>query len=202
MTARIFGSIPAALITVSLFLLMNILITPQGGIPKTAVPGPKIVITRPQREEVSKRKPRIKPDRPVVTENQPPPIIKTSARVNPSAEQVSIALPTYSVANQLKVSAAPANRRANPLVRIPPQYPHGAELQGIEGWVLVEFTITSAGTVEDIAVIDAQPANIFNSATIRAVKERLAIVSANFSKDLLAELRHGPLDAATARHLQ
>ena len=56
-----------------------------------------------------------------------------------------------------------------PLVRIEPRYPPRAEQLGIEGWVMLEFTISSAGTVVDPVVIDAQPPRIFNSSAKRAV---------------------------------
>jgi protein TonB len=56
-----------------------------------------------------------------------------------------------------------------PIVAIRPMYPHDAAVQGIEGWVKVEFTITEAGLVRDPRVVDARPPRIFNREALRAI---------------------------------
>jgi len=56
-----------------------------------------------------------------------------------------------------------------PIVVIRPMYPRDAAMQGIEGWVKVEFIITENGTVKDPRVIDAEPARIFNREALRAI---------------------------------
>ncbi len=56
-----------------------------------------------------------------------------------------------------------------PLVRVEPIYPRRANERGIEGWVYLRFTITTAGTVRDPIVVDADPPNIFDRAATRAV---------------------------------
>jgi protein TonB len=48
-------------------------------------------------------------------------------------------------------------------------YPRDAAMQGVEGWVKVEFTITEIGTVKDPRVIDADPPRIFNREALRAI---------------------------------
>jgi protein TonB len=56
-----------------------------------------------------------------------------------------------------------------PLVRVEPIYPRRANERGIEGWVYLRFTITTAGTVRDPIVVDADPPNVFDRAATRAV---------------------------------
>ena len=56
-----------------------------------------------------------------------------------------------------------------PIVVIRPMYPRDAAMQGLEGWVKVEFIITAIGTVKDPRVIDASPRRIFNREAIRAI---------------------------------
>jgi protein TonB len=57
-----------------------------------------------------------------------------------------------------------------PIVRIEPVYPRRPLASGIEGWVEVQFTITGAGTVTDVAVIDADPKGVFDDAATSAVR--------------------------------
>ena len=57
-----------------------------------------------------------------------------------------------------------------PLVAIAPQYPTRAAQRGIQGWCLVSFTVDGLGNVveETIAVVDAEPPNIFDRSSMRA----------------------------------
>ena len=54
-----------------------------------------------------------------------------------------------------------------PIVKVSPNYPSRAASRGIEGYVLLEFTVSSAGAVRDPKVVEASPAGIFD----RAAKE-------------------------------
>lgn len=62
------------------------------------------------------------------------------------------------------------DREMIPLHSEIPQYPTVAAEGGIEGWVQVRFTVTAAGTVDpdSVAVVDAEPADIFNASAQRA----------------------------------
>lgn len=57
-----------------------------------------------------------------------------------------------------------------PLVNVTPQYPTRAASRGIEGWCQVTFTVTETGGVRDVSVVDAEPAGIFDSSSIRAAE--------------------------------
>ena len=54
---------------------------------------------------------------------------------------------------------------------VAPGYPRAAERRGIDGWVRVGFVIDAAGQPRDIVVRDAEPAGVFESATLAAVAE-------------------------------
>lgn len=58
-----------------------------------------------------------------------------------------------------------------PIVKVAPQYPRRAAQKGIEGYVVLEFTVSKLGTVVDPKVIEADPPNIFNRAAINAAKK-------------------------------
>ncbi|HEY0916092.1 MAG TPA: energy transducer TonB [Solimonas sp.] len=56
-----------------------------------------------------------------------------------------------------------------PIVKVAPMYPARAQSQGIEGWVLLSFTVTEAGGVADPKVIESQPPGVFDEAARKAV---------------------------------
>ena len=56
-----------------------------------------------------------------------------------------------------------------PIVKVAPLYPESAQERGIEGYVLLEFTVTETGATADPVVIESQPKGVFDSAAIKAV---------------------------------
>ncbi len=60
-------------------------------------------------------------------------------------------------------------RERTPLVRVPPEYPMQARAKGLEGWVILRFTVTETGSVADPEVIRSQPPRIFDRAAKRSV---------------------------------
>lgn len=75
----------------------------------------------------------------------------------------SIQLPNLLASNK--------NIGALPVVRVPPKYPKKAAMQGIEGWVKLSFSIDQLGAVTDVAVLESNPARIFNRAATAALKK-------------------------------
>jgi len=70
----------------------------------------------------------------------------------------------------IQMGARATSTSVIPLVRIPPQYPMRAANRRIQGWVKIEFTITTEGKVKDAVVIDAKPSSIFNRSALKAIK--------------------------------
>lgn len=62
-----------------------------------------------------------------------------------------------------------SDRDAVPEVRINPDYPPDARMQGIQGWVTVSFDVGADGSTRNIRVVAAKPAGVFEQATKRAV---------------------------------
>ena len=58
-----------------------------------------------------------------------------------------------------------------PLVRVPPKYPARAASRHIEGWVKVEFTIQTNGSVDNAVVAASEPKNIFDDAALTAISK-------------------------------
>ncbi len=55
-----------------------------------------------------------------------------------------------------------------PIVKVKPVYPRRAQQRGIEGYVLLEFVVTTSGAVRDPVVIEASPPGIFDRSAIQA----------------------------------
>lgn len=169
MIRKIFFIVFASFITLFLFLLMRYLITPKGQPPEEAPKDVSVVITRTERDQTVKTTKRYIPKKPEIkAEPTPPPIVRTKPISSASSSGTQINVPK--VANDAKTTLGQTDRKATPIITIPPTYPDSALTKNIEGWVLVEFTITSAGTVEDAEVIEAEPERIFNRETLRAIK--------------------------------
>lgn len=56
-----------------------------------------------------------------------------------------------------------------PLVRIEPQYPRKAAMQGKEGWVQLKFDVTETGSVDNVSVVKSEPRRLFDTAAKRAL---------------------------------
>ena len=68
----------------------------------------------------------------------------------------------------LAFSAGLSDRDPLPLVRVEPQYPPQAARRGLEGWVHVRFTITTAGSIKDAVVVKSSH-GVFERPALQAV---------------------------------
>ena len=135
----------------------------------------KIEFTRLRQDtEVEERK-RDKAERSKAQQAPPPPQV-TAARtkLDPGEGAGDISAIASLVEQQAALSgdlssSGGADREAMPLVRIEPEYPINARQNGIEGWAVVEFTISSAGTVKDAVVVASEPGTVFDRAALSAV---------------------------------
>ena len=88
----------------------------------------------------------------------------TSASAN-TAVKTSKDAPPSSASNQTVVSSV------IPLFRMPPKYPTYAASRHIEGWVKIEFTVQTDGSVENAVVVSSEPEDIFNDAALAAINQ-------------------------------
>ncbi len=75
--------------------------------------------------------------------------------------------PAAAVADQASGPSGP-EQEVMPLNDVRPEYPYRARQQGIEGHIKLAFTITAAGRVENIRVLEASPRNVFDREARRA----------------------------------
>jgi protein TonB len=184
------ASLGAFLVNLVLFGLLQSLVTPGkiGSIDRSV--RPVFELLRLRRDETTEIKTRRLPERkrtkPAVG-GAPLAIAKSAAlgtqpiAVNPGDFQAGFSLtgqPFLGVpggqaggVGTPDASGAGSDTDAIPLVRVNPLYPARAQARGIQGWVLVEFTVTAKGTTKDIVVVDADPKGHFEQAATSAVKK-------------------------------
>lgn len=153
-------------VTVALFLLMQSLVAYSSPSPPPEITGQVIdfVMVRPDPPVVP---PREIPDQ---RDFEPPPSqppIELGPTDRPVGTAPVISFPEPEV--EEPSGPQPMSGDVIPMVRIEPTYPPRPYERGIEGWVLVEFSISPAGTVIDPIVVDSEPPGTFDRAALRAV---------------------------------
>ncbi|MEC9464818.1 MAG: energy transducer TonB [Myxococcota bacterium] len=170
------ATLVAFVVTMGLFMLMQTLIAmadPALG----KDDGHKVIeFVRLKRSSETQTKKRVLPQKvkPKPKPNQPD-LDMDSSLDGLGGPSVDIGKPTLDGALDLRgglsLGAAPSDRELVPIVRVRPLYPPRAAQRKIEGWVLLEFTVTASGTVREPKVIDAKPKGVFDRAAKRAIRK-------------------------------
>lgn len=162
----------AVLVTFSLFWIMQALITTSAELGEESRIA-SIEFVRLKRDNRAQEKVREPPKREKPDTPPPPPDIAMSKASLDPGEGVGGIAPEIDTSDALGggLQGAGADRDAVPLVRIEPEYPMRAEQRGIEGWVVVQFTITKAGTIKNPRVHSSHPGTIFDRAALQAVRK-------------------------------
>ncbi|MFO0688773.1 MAG: energy transducer TonB [Myxococcota bacterium] len=162
----------AWIVTFALFYLMQGLIGVEGELDKSKAP--KVVdFVRVIKSEVVKQKTREAPKKVQLDDTPPPPDMSTESSTNLDTDSIGVAAVVEEASSSGEGSGGlgvmTADGEAVPLVRVPPQYPERAQQRGIEGRVLVQFTITKSGSVRDPKVVASEPPGVFDQAAVKAV---------------------------------
>ncbi|MCR9097475.1 MAG: energy transducer TonB [bacterium] len=163
----------AGVVTFGLFWLMQSLIGVEGELDKSA--RTKVIdFVRVKRSEEVKKKEREPPKKEEIDDTPPPPDFTMDQTTSMDGGGIGISAgvdTSMSLDTGGGFSMASADGDAVPMVRVPPQYPERALQRGIEGRVLIEFTISKSGSVKDAKVVAFEPSKIFNKAALKAVKQ-------------------------------
>ncbi|PCJ45111.1 MAG: protein TonB [Moraxellaceae bacterium] len=123
---------------------------------------------REQNVEVTLQKP-IKPPLP---QRSPPPAQMT-ADLPPQISLEAFELPSVAILSTIDIDSGFGVGTGEgdylPIVRVAPQYPRRALVNSIEGYVIVEFTVTRLGTVSQPHIVAAEPSGVFDQVAISAV---------------------------------
>jgi protein TonB len=160
--------LPAAIVTFSLQMVMVSLIQfADHRIDKsTAVKLPDIFMPK---AEMQVQRSVEKPEKPELDETPPPDVPEQAFdQVDGNAEVGALGAPSQITASlDLSIGAglSASDGEYLPIVKVAPTYPRGALSRGLEGDVVLEYTVTKQGSVRDPVVIESSSA-IFDKAAI------------------------------------
>lgn len=170
MSLRLF---PTALvsggITFALFWTMTALIAVPDVVPDAPPPFQTVEIVEVRKAQPPLPEPEVRPRHEAP---EPPPPVPTR-HLQPSEGRllISHSTPEPNPLVEATPTLTPVDGDAIPLVRVPPRDPERALARGLEGRVLVGFTIDRAGNVASPEVLAAEPPNVFDRAAIEAVSQ-------------------------------
>ncbi|MBO9490099.1 energy transducer TonB [Endozoicomonas sp. G2_1] len=161
----------AVIMTFGLLWGMQTLISGGNDALTDAPKGRVLDFVRLKKEEAVQKKER-KPQKPPKPETPPPPMQQPQMQqANPNANAVSNSF-TADVQADAGLSGGLSLDSGDgdylPLSQVAPIYPRRAQSRGIEGYVILEFTVTKTGSVKDPIVVESQPQGIFDQAAINA----------------------------------
>lgn len=169
LTRLLLGGLVAVVVTFCLYWLMAELVA-SGREAITDGPKGKIIdfvrLKRDQNLEVERPKPE-KPDKP----EDPPPDTPVPQNQLDAPTEASVSIGPMNIDTKLTSAGfrlAASDGEYLPIVKVAPIYPSRAQSRGIEGWVLLQFTVTETGAVVDPIVVEAQPPGIFDESAKRA----------------------------------
>lgn len=162
----------AACITLGLFFLMQSLIQ-SGGSALTEPPrGNVLDFVRVKQDEQVAQKDR-KPQKPP-TPQEPPPQMETPQMDASTPDGQAGGLDfSADIGSDMALDGGLALESGDgeyvPITKVAAVYPRRALQRGIQGYVIVEFTVTKTGSVRDPIVIEAEPEGIFEQAALDSV---------------------------------
>lgn len=169
MTTRyLIGVVAGAVVTFVLFLLMQALIKSDKSPFSDAAGGKILEFVRLQEDQELITKQR-KPKPPPPPDEPPPDMPKPD--FDSSDVSTGIDIGAVDVNLDLNITGTggfSSDGEYLPIVKVAPIYPRRAQTRGIEGYVLLEFIVTSTGAVRNPVVIEAKPPGIFDRAAVQA----------------------------------
>lgn len=166
-TRYVIGVTAGLVVTFFLFLLMQALIKSDKSPFSDPGKGQLLDFVRLQEDQeliTKKRKPKPPPP-----PDEPPPDMPKPDFDSSVSQGVEIGVANVDVDMNLSGTGGfTADGEYLPIVKVAPIYPRRAQTRGIEGYVLLEFIVTTTGAVRNPVVIDAKPPGIFDRAAIQA----------------------------------
>ncbi|MFT4652598.1 MAG: protein TonB [Kangiellaceae bacterium] len=162
----------AAVITLGLFFLMQSLIESGGSALTDPAKGKVLDFVRVQQEQQVQQKDR-KPKKPPKPQ-EPPPQMEAPKMDSASPDGGQSGLDfAADLSGEISLdgglSLSSGDGEYVPITKVQAVYPRRAMQRGIQGYVIVEFTVNKTGAVQNPVVVEANPQGIFEQAALDAV---------------------------------
>jgi len=117
-----------------------------------------------------------KPEKPNKPESAPQSMSLNQAKVEGPTQAVNLPMGPMGVANDVSVGTGLSLSKSDlgsdgdylPIVKVEPVYPRRAQERGLEGYVVLSFTVSPTGAVVEPIVLVSQPKGVFDEAAIKA----------------------------------
>ena len=168
-TRMAFGILLGLIITAALFWFMQYLIETADRDLNEGASGHLIDFVRLKRDESIQRR-QLKPKKPPPPDAPPPqPPTPQLENLDPNAEKIAISAAPVETDIEMSggFSLGVGEGDYLPIVKVAPVYPTRAASRGLEGYVIVEFTVTETGSTRDIFVVESS-SSLFERAAVDA----------------------------------
>jgi protein TonB len=151
-------------VTLLLFYIMQALIQSGRSVLNEAGASSIVDFVRLKQEQLLQTKKR-KPKKPPPPDEPPPDVRPQLSNVN--VDQTAFSMSNVDLSVNIDVAGGGfgvSDGEYLPIVKVQPVYPRRALSRGMSGWVIVEFTVTAQGTVENPFIVEncAMVANLRN----------------------------------------
>ncbi|MDG2296883.1 MAG: energy transducer TonB [Gammaproteobacteria bacterium] len=161
------AAIVAVFTTFSILWLMQVLIATGKGAITSKYEGRFVDFVRIKKDEDLDLK-TAKPKKPPEPEEPPPDTPQQLDDIDTSAETVNIGAVDTNVGVGAGIGGFNAGEGEYlPIVKVAPIYPNRALSRGIEGWCIVEYTVTRSGTTANGKVVECT-SSLFANASLKA----------------------------------
>jgi len=163
-----FSALGGALFSVALFLgLAHLVNVPFEAAPQSVVKPTELRRVRPDTPEHTTRDPKVVRKPPTLEPGLPTLGVDNGTGI--SFERTVYTRPTLDTRPGGHGVSRGLDGDVTPIVRTKPEYPARELSRGTEGWVRVQFSVTSIGTVRDAVVVDSDPEAVFDQAALKAI---------------------------------
>ena len=165
------GLMLGLVITAGLFWMMQYLIATADRSLNESVSGNLVDFVRLKRDESVQRR-QLKPKKPPPPDAPPPqPPTPKLESLDPSAEKIAISAVPVETDIEMSggFSLGVGEGDYLPIVKVAPIYPARALQRGLEGFCVVQYTVTSLGTIKDPVIIESQcSSSLFHRSSLQA----------------------------------
>jgi protein TonB len=174
----IISGLSGTVIALLLFWIMQSLISGGRDLNTDRDQGLRLDFIQVDQDELERIKERKPPPEPEPPEKPPPPKLVVNNPDPPKQNMPKMDMPKISLGvatgdgpylGGWSADSPGVDGDVIPIVRIDPQWPREALLDGISGYVILEFTIEADGSVSDAVVVESQPRRLFDRNAIRAI---------------------------------